>query len=236
METTVSTVRNWPTGLNARKKMYENRVDALTNPELLSLLIGPGNEKCSALRLAKNVLSKCQGDLQELGKYSIRDFMRVKGIGRAKASSIIACLEISRRRQVREALEEPLIDTTEAAVRFLQPQLADYNHEVFGVMFLDLSLRLLKFEIVSKGGITATTVDPRLILKIAIDYNATSIIVSHNHPSGNEKPSRADKLLTTKIYEGAKYMNIKLLDHIIIAGKDYYSFAKNSELSIEEIT
>jgi DNA repair protein RadC len=236
METTVSTIRKWPTGLNARKKMYENRVDALTNAELLSLLIGPGNEKCNALGLARNVLSKCKGDLQELGKYSMRDLMRLKGIGQAKASSIVACLEIGRRRQVREALESPVIDTTEAAVRFLKPLLADYNYEVFGVMFLDASLSLIKFEIISRGGLTATTVDPRIILKIAIDYNATSIIVSHNHPSGNESPSRADKLLTTKIDEGTKYMNIKLLDHIIIADTDYYSFAKNGQLSVEEIT
>jgi len=236
METTASAIKISPTGLNARKKMYENRVEALTNAELLSLLIGPGNEKCNALGLARNILSKCQGNLQELGKYSMRDFMRVKGIGRAKASSIIASLELSRRRQAREALEGAVIGTTEAAVRFLQPLLADYNHEEFGVMFLDTSLRLIKFEIVSKGGITATTVDPRIIFKIALAINATSIIVCHNHPSGNENPSRADKLLTTKIDEGAKYMNIKLLDHIIIAGTTYYSFAKNGQLASEGIT
>jgi len=155
----------------------------------------------------------------------------MEGIKEAKAIAIAAAMEIGRRRQIALALERPVIKDSPTAAAYLRPQLVDYPYEVFGVLYLNQSGGLKHFEKMSQGGITATTVDPRLIFKKALEEDAVSIIVSHNHPSGSLRPSKADEALTTKICEGARYLDIKLLDHIIVGDQGYFSFANEGLLS-----
>jgi DNA repair protein RadC len=167
-----------------------------------------------------------------LGKATVQDLLKLKieGLGKAKASAIVAAFELGRRRQAGISPRRPIFKDSKAAAGYLKPLLTDYTHEVFGVLYLDQGGRLKHFGILSEGGITATTVDPRLIFKKALQEEAVSIIVSHNHPSGNLKPSRADEALTTKINEGAKLLDIKLLDHIIVGDQGYFSFANEGLL------
>lgn len=213
-----------------RDKLRERTPRDLSNVDLLSLLIGSGNGRRSSLELAQNVLASVKGRLSDLTKKSIWELMQIPGIGRAKAGAIFAFGELSRRRETEEAVEKIQLNNAESCFNYLRPIFRDLDHEEFGVLFFDQANHLLNFEIVSVGGITATFVDPRLILKKALSYNAVSLIVTHNHPSGQTRPSRADELLTHKISEGAGYLDIKLSDHIIVAENGYYSFANNGLL------
>jgi DNA repair protein RadC len=197
----------------------------MSNAELLALLIGPGKARSSCLELACKVLASVKGRLSDLSKKSIWDLMQIPGIGRAKASAIYAFAELSRRRETEAALERIELKDASKVAAFLRPIFRDLDHEEFGVLFLDQANDLIDFEIVSQGGITSASVDPRLIFKKALARNAVGIIVAHNHPSGNTMPSPGDKDLTQKLMTGSKYVYIKLLDHIIITEKTYYSFA-----------
>ena len=204
---------------------------ALSDSELLAVLI-PGTTKHNALEQARLVLERSQNNLQLLGRRSVQDLVKlnIEGFGEAKASAIVAALELGRRRQAGLSPERPVFKDSKAAAAYLQPLLADYPYEVFGVLYLDQSGSLKHFGIISQGGITSTVVDPRLIFKQALQEGAVSIIVSHNHPSGSLRPSRADEILTTKINEGAKILDIKLLDHIIVGHQGYFSFANEGLL------
>ena len=203
----------------------------LTNAELIAMIIGPGSARYNCSELATQVLSSARNRLSELTKMTVRDLMRIPGIGRAKANALYAFAELSRRRQAEEGLEKLNIRGTQSAEAFVRPLLKDLNCEEFGVLFLNQVNKVITFEIISKGGITATFVDPRIIFKKAIELNAVSIIVAHNHPSGNSNPSRADDILTNRICEGAKYLDIKFLDHIIVAENGYYSYLAEGRLS-----
>ena len=182
--------------------------------------------------LSRDILRNTGNNLQALGKLSIQDLVKLKleGFGIAKAAAIIAAFELGRRRQAGLSTEKPIFKDTKAAALYVQPLLADCPSEVFAVLCLDQANGLKHFEKVSRGGITATYVDPRLIFRIAIREEAVSIIVCHNHPSGNLRPSRADQILTTRIKEGANYLDIKLLDHIIVGPLGYFSFANEGLL------
>ncbi len=218
-------IKNWSEDDRPREKMLMKGSAALSDSELLAILINAGNVEKSAVDLAKEVLKMGKDNLNELGKLSIKDFQKIKGIGNAKAMVITAALELGRRRDNATVLLKPFIRNSQEIACYLKQNLKDYNYEVFAVIFLNRANKIKHFEIISRGGITGTVADPRLILKKAIEEEATSIILSHNHPSGNLKPSQADEDITNKIKQAASYLDIKVLDHIIVSEDGYYSFA-----------
>lgn len=225
-------IKEWAEDDRPREKLISKGPQVLSDSELLALLI-PGTIHHNALDQARRILYENQDNLQLLGKRSVRDLvkMKIKGFGTAKAAVLVAALELGRRRQAGLTPERPVIKDTTTAAAYLQPLLADYNQETFVVLYLDQSGCLKHHGILSQGGITATIVDPRLIFKKALEESAVSIIISHNHPSGSPQPSKADEALTKKIKEGAAYLDIRLLDHIIVGDKGYFSFANEGLLA-----
>jgi DNA repair protein RadC len=218
-------IKNWAKDDRPREKLRLKGASMLSDSELLAILIHHGTRERSALELARETLLLAKGSLAELGKLTIRELMKIKGIGEAKAIAIAAALELGRRRQAAGSIVKPVITTSTEVASYLQTLLKDRRHEVFGVVFLNRANKINHFEIISEGGITGTIADPRIILKKALEEDAVSIILCHNHPSGSLKPSKADVELTTKIKEAAKYFDIKVLDHVIIADDGYFSFA-----------
>lgn len=218
-------IKQWAKDDRPREKLLFNGATTLSDSELLAILIHNGSREKTAVDLAKEILKLSKDNLSELGKLSVKDLMRVKGIGEAKAISIAAALELGRRRQASGTLQKKIITTSNDIAEYLMAKLKDYRHEVFGVMYLNRANKINHFEIVSEGGITGTVADPRIILKKALEEDAVSIILCHNHPSGSLKPSRADEDLTYKIKEAAKYFDIRVLDHMIVSDAGYFSFA-----------
>ncbi len=218
-------IKQWAKDDRPREKLLMKGPQSLSDSELLAILILNGSRGRSALDLAKEVLKLSKNNLPELGKLSVKEFTKVKGIGEAKAISIVAALELGRRRQASASIDKFLIASSADVATYLQTLLKDYRHEVFAVLFLNRANKINHFEIISKGGITGTVADPRVILKKALEEDAVNIILCHNHPSGSLKPSRADEELTQKIKEAAKYFDIKVLDHLIVSDDGYYSFA-----------
>lgn len=218
-------IKQWAKDDRPREKLLSKGPEALSDSELLAILIQNGTKEKSAVDLAKDVLKLGKDNLSELGKISIRDLQKINGIGPAKAITIAAALELGRRRQTTGPLMKTSVSSSNDIASFLQSRLKDYRHEVFGILFLNKAKKINHFEIISEGGITGTFADPRIILKKALEENAVSIILCHNHPSGSLKPSRADEDLTFKIKEAAKYFDINVLDHLIVSDAGYYSFA-----------
>jgi len=223
-------IKNWAYGDKPREKMLEKGVNALSDSELIAILINNGSREKSAVELAKEILKLGKDNLNEFGKLSIKEMQKIKGIGNAKAIIISAALELGRRRHTCNPLEKTFIGNSQEIAQYLKILLKDYSYEVFAVIFLNRANKIKHFEIISRGGITGTVADPRLILKKAIEEEATSIILSHNHPSGNLKPSRADEEITDKIKQAASYLDIKVLDHIIVSEEGYFSFADEGML------
>jgi DNA repair protein RadC len=220
-----TSIKNWAEDDRPREKLVSKGANTLSNSELIAILINNGSKDKSAVDLAKEVLKLGQDNLVELGKLSLKDLQKVKGIGIAKAITIAAALELGRRRQAAATLEKPIVKNSREIAEYLKAILKDYNHEVFAVLFLNQAQKINGFEIISTGGITATVADPRIILKRALEENATKLILSHNHPSGSLKPSRADQMLTQKIREAARFLDIEVMDHLIVSDEGYYSFA-----------
>ena len=218
-------IKDWAKDDRPREKLRTKGPESLSDSELLAILILNGNRQKSALDLAKEVLQLSKNNLPELGKLTVRDLMKIKGIGEAKAISIVAALEIGRRRQATAARQKEIISSSADVATYLQTLFKDYQHEVFAVLFRNRSNKINHFEIISEGGITGTVADPRIILKRALEENAVSLILCHNHPSGSLKPSRADEELTQKIKEAARFFDIKVLDHLIVSDDGYFSFA-----------
>lgn len=218
-------IKNWAADDRPREKLSSKGPQALSDSELLAILIGNGSREQSAVDLAKQVLKIGQNNLVELGKLSINSLKKIKGIGEAKAITIAAALELGRRRHAGLPLEKTVVRSSRDIAEYLRTIIKDYTYEVFGVLFLNQANKINHFEIISRGGITGTVADPRIILKKALDADATSIILCHNHPSGNLKPSRADEELTLKIKEAARYLDIKVIDHLIVSEQGYYSFS-----------
>ncbi len=218
-------IKNWAKDDRPREKLLLNGPDTLSNSELLAILIHNGSREKTAVDLAKEILRLGHDNLVELGRLSIKDLTKVKGIGEAKAITIVAALELGRRRQSSLSLEKSVISSSSDIAAFLQIRLKDYRHEVFAVLFLNRANKVNHFEIISEGGITGTVADPRIILRKALEQDAVSVILCHNHPSGSLKPSRADEQLTAKIREAAHYFDITVLDHIIVSESGYFSFA-----------
>lgn len=218
-------IKGWAIDDRPREKLLSKSPQSLSNSELLAILINNGSRGKSAVDLAKEILNLGKEDLNRLGRLSIKDLMKVKGIGEAKAIRIIAALELGRRRQAVFHLNKMTITSSEGIARYLQTMLKDYTYEVFAVVFLNRAHKINHFEIISKGGITGTVADPRIILKKALEEDAVNLILCHNHPSGNLKPSQADRELTDRIKEAARFFDIKVLDHIIVSEEGYFSFA-----------
>ncbi len=218
-------IKHWAKDDRPREKLLLNGAENLSNSELLAILIHNGSREKSAVDLAKEVLKLGKDNLSELGRLSIKDLMKIKGIGEAKAITIAAALELGRRRQSANPLQKTIISTSRDIADYLQARLKDYRHEVFAVLFLNRANKINHFEIISEGGITGTVADPRVILRKALEEDAVNIILCHNHPSGSLKPSRADEQLTSKIKEAARLLDITVIDHIIVSETGYYSFA-----------
>ena len=220
-----TSIKNWAEDDRPREKLLTKGAAALSDSELLAILIINGHKEKSAVDLAKEVLQLSNNNLNELGKMMPADFEKIKGIGEAKSITITAALELGRRRHAATVLEKKVVRTSRDIAEYLRALIKDFSYEVFAVLFLNNSNKINHFEVLSKGGITGTVADPRIILKKALEVNSTSLVLCHNHPSGSLKPSRADEELTKKIREAAGYLDIAVLDHIIVSEEGYYSFA-----------
>jgi DNA repair protein RadC len=218
-------IKNWLEDERPREKMQQKGASALTDAELLAILISSGTPKRSALDLARDVLGLANNQLRDIGRLSVTELQKVKGIGVARAITISAALELGRRRQLSENPDRQSVSNTAVAARMVMPHLQDLSHEVFYVLYLNHNNKLLREEKISSGGYTQTTVDVRMILKSCLLHNASRIIIAHNHPSGSKKPSESDLRLTGQIKEAARLMEIQLIDHIIVAGSEYLSMA-----------
>jgi DNA repair protein RadC len=219
------TIKSWALDDRPREKLLAKGKMSLSDAELIAILIGSGNRQESAVALSKRILLSVDGNINELAKLSVEKLITFKGIGEAKAISIITALELGKRRQLETALEKPKITSSKAVANIMQSIIGDLEHEEFWVLFLNNSNKVLSKKQISKGGLTATIVDIRLLFKRALELASVAIIVCHNHPSGKLEPSTADKQLTQKIKEAGTTLDIKLLDHLIITEKAYFSFA-----------
>lgn len=219
-------IKNWSEDDRPREKLLLKGADALSNAELLAILINNGTVNKSAVEVTKELMSLVNNDLQRLGQLSVKEIvkLKVKGLGEAKAIAITAALEIGIRRGAVENKKETIRNSADVA-NYLKAQLQYKSHEVFIAIFLNQANKILHNEVLSEGGITGTVVDPRLLLRKALEHNAVSIILCHNHPSGNLNPSQADKQITNKIKEAAKLLDITVTDHIIVSSEGYFSFA-----------
>ncbi|MBR5378852.1 MAG: DNA repair protein RadC [Bacteroidales bacterium] len=225
------TIKEWALDDRPREKMIAKGKAALSNAELLAILIGSGNSELSAVDLSRAVLDKVGNDLIALSNLSLEELMDHKGIGAAKAVSIMAALELGKRRRGAEAsLPEEVKDSKTSFERFLS-HIDDMKQEHFLVMYLDQSFHELKVECISNGGTTNVIADPRIIFKHALNHGATCIILGHNHPSGNPRPSKDDRQLTQKIVSAGKLLDIAVIDHIIIGNERYYSFRDHGEMT-----
>ncbi len=219
-------IKKWAQEDRPREKLQEKGGSSLSNSELLAILINTGTLDKSALDIAKDLLLLCDQNLLELGKLSLIDFQKVKGIGEKKAVTLAAAIELGRRRQLATAIERPKITSSLDTFNLIAPYLLDKQVEQFYVMFLSQGNKLVAVEAISHGGLTSTVVDCRVIFKKALEFSiVTQIILSHNHPSGNLRPSEADKVLTQKIKDAGLLLDIRLLDHLIIGDNAYFSFA-----------
>lgn len=215
----------WAEDDRPREKLLLKGVSALSDAELIAILIGSGNREESAVDLCKRILNTQQNNLNKLARLSVVELQKFKGIGEAKAISIVAALELGKRRRLEDALKVTQIKGSHTAFEILQPLIGDLTYEEFWVLYLNQSNILLNKQLLAKGGITSTLVDVRLILKKALEYSAVGIVLAHNHPSGKLTPSDSDRNLTKKIKDAAQLMDIKIIDHIIVTEKSYFSFA-----------
>ena len=221
-------IRSWAEDDRPREKLLLKGRAALSDAELIAILIGSGSAEETAVGLSKRILSSLDNQLSQLAKLSVKDLTQFKGIGEAKAISIIAALELGRRRKETESNKRVKITDSQTAFDVVYPNLGDLNHEEFWVIFLNRANEVIGKENVSKGGVSGTVVDPKVVFKQAVQFPASAIILAHNHPSGNLKPSQADHQLTKKLKEAGKALDIPVLDHLIIGERDYFSFVDES--------
>lgn len=224
------TIKSWAIDDRPREKLLSKGRTTLSDAELIAILIGSGNRDESAVDLSKRILQSSENNLQKLSRFSVEELMQFKGIGEAKAISIITALELGKRKQFEDVIKIPKISNSNDVFKLMQPIIGDLEHEEFWVLFLNNSNKVLAKQQISKGGLTATLVDIRLLYKKALELTSVGIIVCHNHPSGKLKPSRTDIDLTKKINKGGATLDIKLLDHLIITEKAYFSFADEGVL------
>lgn len=221
-------IKNWSQDDQPREKLRDKGKATLSDAELLAILIGSGTKNESAVELCKRILASVDNNLSALGKLSMKQLMEFKGIGEAKAITIIAALELGRRRRSEEALQLKKISSSLSVFELMQPIIGELPHEEFWIIYLNNSNKVIQKNQLSKGGITGTLVDVRLVMKMAIEVGAVGLILAHNHPSGSLKPSEADKQITQKLKLAADSLDIKVIDHLIITEKAYFSFADES--------
>jgi DNA repair protein RadC len=223
-------IKNWKEDDKPREKMILKGKEVVSDAELIAILIGSGSRSESAVDLSKRILSKVDNNLNNLARLTVDQLMEFKGIGEAKAVSIITALELGRRRRLEEALELSKVTSSKEAFEILQPLIGELKHEEFWILYLNNSNKIIHKYQLSKGGITGTVVDTRMVFKKAFELSATALIIAHNHPSGTLKPSVADKNLTQKIKMAGETLDIKIIDHLIITEKAYFSFADQNIL------
>lgn len=218
-------INQWAEDDRPREKFLLKGKSTLSDSELLAILIGSGSLNESAVQLCQRILASANNNLNHLGKLSAQQLMQFKGIGEAKAITIAAALELGRRRRDEEVQELTKITSSKAVFEIMQPIIGELPHEEFWVLYLNNSNKVIYKSQISKGGITGTVVDTRLVFKTALEHHATSVILSHNHPSGKLQASDADKQITKKLQEAGKHLDILVLDHIIVTEINYFSFA-----------
>lgn len=223
-------IKAWAEEDRPREKLRSKGKQSLSDAELLAILLGSGSRSESAVGLAKRILSGVDNSLNDLGKCSLAELMKYKGIGEAKAITIAAALELGRRRQLSQVRDRPQIRSSRDAFRAIAPLLVDLPHEEFWILLLNRANRVIGRDQISLGGVTGTVVDAKVLFRKAIDGLACSIILCHNHPSGNLQPSQADIDLTKKLTQAGATLDILVLDHLIITEKGYYSFADEGHL------
>ena len=224
-ETNSFPITNWAEDDKPREKLMLKGKSALSDAELIAILIGSGSRNESAVELSKRILSSVDNNLNALGKLSITQLTTFKGIGEAKAISIAAAMELGRRRRGEEALELQKITSSKSIFELMQPIIGELSHEEFWVLYLNNSNKVISKSQLSKGGITGTVVDVRLVFKTALEMGATSVVLCHNHPSGALKASDADKQITKKLKVAGESLDIKVLDHLIVTENNYFSFS-----------
>lgn len=224
------TIKSWSPEDRPREKLILKGKAVLSDAELIAILLGSGTTTLSAVDLAKIVLQAANNNLHELARLTVKDLIKIKGIGEAKAITIVAALELGRRRKDQEVDEKPKISSSKDAYQIIKADLLDIPHEEFWVLILNRANRVIKKHQISQGGVAGTVADPKIIYKSALDSLASGIILAHNHPSGNLTPSQADIDLTKKLRDAGKMLEIQVLDHIIVAGQKYFSFADEGML------
>ncbi len=225
------TIKNWSEDDRPREKLLKKGVASLSNAELLAIIIGSGSPNESAVDLAKKVLMQSGNNLKELGKITIAELKKHKGVGDAKAVSIIAAMELGRRRGSSEVSEKKKITCSKDIFLLFHPILCDLPHEEFWLLFLNRSNKIIEMQRLSSGGLSDTSVDVRVIMKMAVERLASGLVLCHNHPSGNVHPSMQDKQVTRKVKESGALLDIALIDHVIVSDNQYYSFADEGDIN-----
>jgi DNA repair protein RadC len=223
-------IKSWAEEDRPREKLLSKGRHVLTEAELIAILIGSGTKNETAVELSKRVLASVGNDLNRLGKMGVKELTKFKGIGEAKSVSVVAALELGRRRKETDVSKKVKITTSQDVYDAMKPAMLDLPHEEFWLLVLNRANFVIKKEMISRGGVAGTVVDSRIIFKSAIENYASSIIICHNHPSGNLKPSDADVRITKNIRDAGKIMEIPLLDHLIITENGFYSFADEGVL------
>lgn len=222
-----TSIKHWSDADKPREKMLLKGKDSLSDAELIAILIGSGNRKESAVELSRRILRSVSDNLAELSRLSVSDLMKFQGIGDAKAITIVAALELGKRRRSAEIIQRKSIRSSKEAFESVYALASDLSYEKFWIILLDQAQQILRIAEISEGGITGTVADPKKIFRLALETGATNLILCHNHPSGQLKPSQADTHLTQKIFSAGKLLDINVLDHIIVGRDDYFSFADN---------
>jgi len=230
MEESRLTIKKWAEQDRPREKLILKGKVSLSDAELIAILIGSGNSEQTAVELSQHILSACENNLANLARLSVKDLEKFRGIGEAKAIAIVAALEIGRRRKEAEPTKKSFIQSSEDAFNLLQGDLMDLTHEEFWMILMKRNNEVIRKEMISSGGVSGTVVDAKLVFKRALEMTSSAIILAHNHPSGNLKPSEEDMRLTKKMKEAGKTLDIAILDHLIITDNDFYSFSDNGML------
>jgi len=223
-------IKDWAVEDRPREKLLKKGISHLSDAEIIAILLGSGTKNESAVDLSKKLLKSANNNLNELGKLGIPDLTKLKGIGEAKAITIMAALEIGRRRKISEIINKKKITSSNDVFELFQPIIGDLPHEEFWILLLNRSNGIIEKFKISQGGVSGTVIDVKIILKSAIEKLASSIILCHNHPSGNRNPSTADDSITQKLKTGADLIDIAILDHIVVADTRYYSYADEGKL------
>jgi DNA repair protein RadC len=223
-------IKDWAVEDRPREKLLKKGMVSLSDAEIIALLIGTGSRQESAVELSKRILKDSRHNLNELGKLSVHELQKYRGIGEAKAIAIAAALELGRRRKLSLARDRRQIKSSRDVFEVVQPRLEDLPHEEFWIILLNRANKIIEEIKISQGGISGTVTDVKIILKHAVDRRASGIIMCHNHPSGNTHPSKADTNITRKLKNAAAYLDLQVLDHLIIGEDNYYSFADEGTL------